>query len=115
MIHSETNKAQSLVPLSLFPLRCSQGFKPSVAQMLPEQSSISQTEQIQLLCWRTPCLTDSLCHLSHGPLQWLTINQDVNLLELFQCLIHCCHDGLRLPDIYRQRQALLPCGCNQLF
>lgn len=67
MIHSETNKAQSLVPLETVPMCCSQGFTPSVVQMLPEQSSISQTEQIQLLCRRTPCLTASLCHLSHCP------------------------------------------------
>lgn len=50
MMHSETDTGWSLVPLRPFPLHCSQGLTPSVAQMLPEQSSVSQTEQIQPLC-----------------------------------------------------------------
>lgn len=48
-------------------------------------------------------------------LSLLTINEDVNPLELLQCLIHGRCDGLGLPDIDGQGQALLPCGCHQLF
>lgn len=84
--------------------------------MLPGQSSISQTlgkhnphagkcRSQQQVCAKPP-----LC-----PLQQLTVNEDVNSLELFQCLIHRCHDGLGLPDFYRKRQALLTCCCNQLL
>lgn len=62
-----------------------------------------------------PFLAGSLYQISPWPLQQLTIDKDVNPLELSQCLIHCCRDGLGLPDINGQRQALLACGCHQLF
>lgn len=65
------------------------------------------------LCRRTPFPAVSPNPLpAHGP---LTINEDVNPLELLQRLVHGCRDGLGLPDVHGQRQALLPCGCHQLF
>lgn len=56
-----------------------------------------------------------MCQPSPPQPQQLTINQDVDALELSQRLVHCGHDGLRLPDVYGQGQALLPRGCHQLF
>lgn len=64
------------------------------------------------------CSQGCLCRETPKPspaLSTLTINEDVNPLELLQRLVHCCHDGLGLPDIHGQGQALLPCGCHQLF
>lgn len=69
--------SRSLLPRSPSPLY-SQGL-----------SRCSQTKAAYAKCTKS----------SPFPPQQLTINEDVNPLEFFQCLIHRCLNGLGLPDI----------------
>lgn len=85
------------------PLCCSQGLAPSLPGC-SQSTAVRQRQQTQPTCQPSP----------PQPRQ-LTINQDVDALELSQRLVHRSHDGLRLPDVYGQGQALLPRGCHQLF
>lgn len=100
-------KNRSVLPLGLSPLH---------SQQLPRCSQAkADTRQTQPPCRKMPFLAVSLYLAFPLPTPQLTVNEDVDPLELFQCLIHRCHNGLGLPDIYGQRQTLLACGCHQLF